>query len=217
MVRLDGVANLPAVLVGAQPAQRSLQPLLAIVAEVGVEPAGELLPADAPPVAAAPELVLEPAEEALAGGVVGRAPLPRERTDDAQLLAQGHPLGRPVAPAAVRVDDRRAVGEGPRALHQHLPDQGLVGAGTDRPGRGPPVVQVDHRRQVDLSGRGEPELGDVGGVDEPGGGRAELVEVPALVEQQQVRDPAMPSSPLHELQGPRRRALRKTGGGPPRA
>ena len=40
--RLDGVAKLPAVLVGAQPAQRPLQPPLAIVAEVGLEPADEL-------------------------------------------------------------------------------------------------------------------------------------------------------------------------------
>ena len=62
-----GVSKLPAVLHRAQPPEGLLDPLLTIVHEVGLEPSHELLGRHALPVPVAEELVLEAAEEALAG------------------------------------------------------------------------------------------------------------------------------------------------------
>lgn len=60
-----------------EPAQQLLDPAFAIVAEAGVEAPDELRGRYAPPVPVVEELVLEPAEEALARDVVGAAALGR--------------------------------------------------------------------------------------------------------------------------------------------
>ena len=85
--RLCVVAQAPAVLVGAQPPERSLDPPLAIVLQVGVELRHELASAHARPVPEVEELVLQPADEALTGGVVRAAALRGHAPEQPVLLA----------------------------------------------------------------------------------------------------------------------------------
>ncbi len=99
--RLDGVSKLAAVLRRAQPAQRSLDPAVPIVPQVGVEALRELPLPDALPVPPVEELVLQAAEEALAGRVVRAAALRRHAADEAVPLADRDPAG----PSAVRPSD----------------------------------------------------------------------------------------------------------------
>ena len=64
--------------------------------QVGGEPFAEPFVAHAPPVAAVEELVLEPAEEPLHGGVVRRASLGAHGVGQPVLLADADPSGPPV-------------------------------------------------------------------------------------------------------------------------
>ena len=175
--RLDGVPKPSPVLVRAEPPEGALCPALAVVAEVAVEPLHELLRAHARPVPVVEELVLEPPEEPLAGGVVRAAALGRHTPHQPVLLADPYPLGPAVVAAAVRVDDgARTLAPLRQGLEQRGVRQRLAGAPVNRPGRGPAVEAVDDGAQVDLLPGGEPELRDVGepqlvgrrGVEVPG-------------------------------------------------
>lgn len=102
----------PAVLVRAHPAERLLEAVLVIVAQIRLEPLDELLRRDPRPVPVVEELVLEPSEEPLAGRVVRRAPLLRHRAHDPVLVADLDPSRPAVVAAAV------AVAHGALALRQ---------------------------------------------------------------------------------------------------
>lgn len=96
----------------AHPAQRFLDPLLVVVAQEGVEAGDELLCLDAVPVAVVEKHIFHASKQALAGGVVGAAPLPRHRPGDAVLLADVDPA----LPAMVARLDRHLR----RARHRAL-------------------------------------------------------------------------------------------------
>ena len=98
MDRLRGVSKAPAVLVGAHPPQRVLETPLAVVLEVLAEPLLELARGDPAPVPMVEELVLQPAEEALAGRVVRAAPLRRHAPGQPVLLADRDPARPAVVP-----------------------------------------------------------------------------------------------------------------------
>lgn len=95
-------------------------------ADVGGQLAGEGAGGPPRPVTAPEHLHLEPSEEALHGGVVGRVAPPGHRAGDARPLAEPEPRPRP------------------RACPSRAPPRG----GPAPPGHHAPVVEVDHRRQV---------------------------------------------------------------------
>ena len=140
-----------------------LDPVGAVPPEPSVEHLDELVLGDAAPVAAVEELVLQVAEEALAGRVVGRAPLPRHRAGDAVRRADPLPARPAVMAAAVGVAEGVLPGPQLRARGQQRGVRELgVRAPRYRPAHRLAVEQVDDRREVDLGRVGELELGYVG-------------------------------------------------------
>jgi len=135
----------------------------AVPPEPPVEHLDELGLGDAAPVAAVEELVLQVAEEALAGRVVGRVALPRHRAGDAVRRADPLPARPAVMAAAVGVAEGVLPGPQLRARGQQRGVRELgVRAPRDRPAHGLAVEQVDDRREVDLGRVGELELDYVG-------------------------------------------------------
>lgn len=119
--------------------------------QVGGEPFAEPFVAHAPPVAAVEELVLEPAEEPLHGGVVRRASLGAHGVGQPVLLADADPSGPPVMAPAVAVDHGTfAVPEGGYRVEQHAVGHGRVGASRQPPGDDLAVEAVDDRGQTIL-------------------------------------------------------------------
>ena len=107
------------------------------------------------------ELLLEPAEEPLSGGVVRAAALRAHRTRQLVLLADADPFRPPIVTAAIGMDDRPvALAERGARVRKHAVGQLGVGARADRLGDGKPVVAVDQGRQVRLARR-DAELGQV--------------------------------------------------------
>ena len=177
---LGGQAQRFPVLTGAHPSEGPLDPLATVVSHVAVELGCEILQADALPVPAVEELVLEPAEEPLHGRVVRRAPLPRHRALEAVPLADLEPPGPPVVAPPVAVDHGGlARPERCARLLEHRVGHLGVGPLPYRPGDRHPVEAVDHGTQVRLAGR-DPELRHVGEPEPVGGVGAEVArdEVP---------------------------------------
>lgn len=147
---------------GAHPAQGFLNPIVSVVSHVIVEHGDELVNADAIPVPSVEELVLEPSEEALHGGVVGRAPLLRHGADELVLLADLDPPGPSVMASAIAVDHGPlAAAERAAGFGQHRVGHVCVGALPYRPGHGHAVEAVDYGAQTGLAG-GDGELRHVG-------------------------------------------------------
>lgn len=143
-----GVSEPVPVLHRAEPPERPLDPSVPVVHEVPLEPGHEPLRRDAPPVTPVEELVLEPAEEALAGGVVGAAALGRHAPDQAAAVGVDE-RGGALRP---RLERREKAGVGER----------LVRVPADRPADGHAVEAVHDGAEVDLRPGRQPELGDVG-------------------------------------------------------
>ena len=107
--------------------------------------------ASLPPSPVVEELVLQPSEESLASGVVGRAPLPGHRPDDAALCADADPSGPSVVAASVAVAyGMLSVRQLPAGLFQHGVRQLRVRALPDAPRDGHPVEAVDHGTEYTL-------------------------------------------------------------------
>lgn len=107
------------------------------------------------------ELLFEAAEEALGGGVVGRAALGAHGPCQPVPFAGLDPFGPTVVDAAVGMDDRVfAVLEGGACLFEHAVGQAGRRVGADGPRHGHPVVAVDEGAEVDLAGL-DVEFGDV--------------------------------------------------------
>ena len=83
-----------------------LDPLVPVPDHVAVQHVYEPVHRDAREAALVEELLLDPAEEPLRGGVVRTASLRAHRTRQVVVLADADPLGPPVVTAAVGMDDR---------------------------------------------------------------------------------------------------------------
>ena len=189
--------QLPPVLRRAQPAQGALDPAVPIVAQVGVQALRELAGAHARPVPPVEELVLHAAEEALAGGVVGAAPLGRHAADEPGPLADRDPARPAVVGAAVAVDGRvRAGAHAGDRVGEAAVGERRVGPRPDAPGDRHAVEAVDDGAEVGLRAGGQAELGDVGHPQLVGGAR--------------------PEAPGHEV-GRGGRGLARVGAPPPAA
>lgn len=128
---------------------------------VVVQHVGELVHGDAREAALVEELLLDPAEEPLRGGVVRTASLRARRTRQVVVLADADPFGPPVVAATVGMDDWfLAVLERGARVRQHAVGQRRVQARADRTGDRHAVMADDHGRQVGLA-RGDRELREV--------------------------------------------------------
>ena len=128
---------------------------------VVVQHVDELVHGDAREAALVEELLLDPVEEPLRGGVVRTASLRARRTRQVVVLADADPLGPPVVAATVGMDDWfLAVLEHGARVRQHAVGQRRVQARADRTGDRHAVMAVDHGRQVGLA-RGDRELREV--------------------------------------------------------
>lgn len=138
---VDGPAALP----------EGLQPDGRVGGHPPVEQPHEGLGRPSRPVPPAEELVLQVAEEPLAGGVVGRVALAGHGPRQPVALAYGLPPGPAVVASAVGVRDGRLALPERRARHlEGRLGEGRVGAGADGPADGLAVEQVDDGRQVHL-------------------------------------------------------------------
>ena len=128
---------------------------------VVVQHVDELVHGDAREATLVEELLLDPAEEPLRGGVVRTASLRARRTRQVVVLADADPFGPPVVAATVGMDDWfLAVLERGARVRQHAVGQRRVQARADRTGDRHAVMAVDHGRQVGLA-RGDRELREV--------------------------------------------------------
>lgn len=133
-------------LVGAFGAEAAFDAPGVVPVDPVVDGVGQVVQGGVVPVAVVEHLVLETAEEALGGGVVGRAALGAHGPGPAVCLHARDPSGPPVVAAPVGVDDGPGVGG--QAFGQpveHVVGQGRVGVFADGVGQDLAVEAVDDR------------------------------------------------------------------------
>lgn len=131
-----------------------LDPPVPVPDHVVVEHVDEPVHRDAREAALVEELLLDPAEEPLRGGVVRRTAFRARRTRQVVVRADADPFRPPVVAAAVGMDDWfLAVLERGARVGEHAVGQRRVRARADRPGDRHAVMAVDHGRQVGLARR----------------------------------------------------------------